>query len=144
MRKRLLISIGMGTLFFGWGCQQRTRLPKHSLNLPTQSKPLPTRTSSTVSFSSGDRMIIAKFTQENQNSFSSEPLEKNQPPSELRRKLRRNDKLSLSLQKKLKAFPKSLKVQLKTLPSGARHAFLGNHALILSAGNVILDVFLYH
>ncbi len=144
MREHLLICIGMGALVFAWGCQQRARLPKHSLNFPTQSKPLSTRASNTTSFSSGDRIIIVKFTQENQNSFSFELLGKNQLPSGFRRKLRRNNKLSPDLQKKLKAFPKSLKAQLRTLPPGAWHAFLGNHALILSTSNVILDVFLHH
>lgn len=142
MRKQILVSIVVGALLLGWGCQRRSA-SSHSVNLPTQSRPRAAQTSVAVIFSSGDREIIIEFARGNRSGLPPGLAKKDRLPPGLERQLRRNGQLPPGLQKRLTTFPSSLKARLGTLPRGARRVFLGNRALILSAANVILDIFLY-
>ena len=142
MRKQILVSIVVGVLLLGWGCQQRGP-SRRSVNLPTQSRPRAAQTSVAVVFSSGDREIIIEFARENRSGLPPGLAKKDRRPPGLERQLRRNGQLPPGLQKRLTTFPRSLEARLGTLPRGARRVFLGDRALILSAANLILDIFLY-
>ncbi len=142
MRKQILVSIVVGVLLLGWGCQRRGPSGR-SVNLPTQSRPRAAQTSVAVVFSSGDREIIIEFAQGNRSGLPPGLAKKDRLPPGLERQLRRNGQLPPGLQKRLTTFPRSLEARLGTLPRGARRVFLGDRALILSAANVILDIFLY-
>ena len=142
MRKQILVSIVIGVLLLGWGCQQRGASSR-SVNLPTQSRPRAAQTSVAVVFSSGDREIIIEFARGNRSGLPPGLAKKDRLPPGLERQLRRNGQLPPGLQKRLTTFPRSLEARLGTLPRGARRVFLGDRALILSAANLILDIFLY-
>ena len=135
MRKQILVSIVVGVLLLGWGCQQRGP-SRRSVNLPTQSRPRAAQTSVAVVFSSGDREIIIEFARENRSALPPGLAKKDRLPPGLERQLRRNGQLPPGLQKRLTTFPRSLEARLGTLPRGARRVFLGDRALIL-------DIFLY-
>ena len=142
MKKQLLVSIVMGALFLGWGCQRRATSGRR-VNPPSQSRGGGAEATVAVIFSTGDREIIIEFARGKRSGLPPGLAKKDRLPPGLERQLRRNAQLPPGLQKRLTPFPSALEAELGRLPGGARRVFLGNRALILSAANLILDIFLY-
>ncbi len=142
MKKQILVGIIMAALFLGWGCQRRATSGRR-VNPPSQSRGGAAEATVAVIFSTSDREIIIEFTRGNGSGLPPGLAKKDRLPPGLERQLRRNGQLPPGLQKRLTPFPSSLEARLGTLPRGGRRVFLGNRALIVSAANLILDIFLY-
>lgn len=94
-----------------------------------------------VIFSGSDRQIIEDYIWEHGSGLPPGLAKKDRLPPGLERQLRRNGQLPPGLQKRLSPFPHALEAQMGRLPRGHRRVFLGKRALILTAANVIIDIF---
>jgi hypothetical protein len=94
-----------------------------------------------VIFSEQDGEIIEEYVSEHGTGLPPGLARKDRLPPGLERQLRRNGRLPPGLQKRLSPFPHALEAQLGRLPRGHRRVFLGKRALILTAANVIMDIF---
>lgn len=99
------------------------------------------RSSVEVIFSGPDREIIEDYVWEHGSGLPPGLAKKDRLPPGLERQLRRNGQLPPGLQKRLSPFPHALEAQLGRLPRGHRRVFLGKRALILTAADVIMDIF---
>ena len=94
-----------------------------------------------VIFSEQDGEIIEEYVSEHGTGLPPGLARKDRLPPGLERQLRRNGRLPPGLQKRLSPFPHALEAKLGRLPRGHRRVFLGKRALILTAANVIMDIF---
>ena len=94
-----------------------------------------------VIFSEQDGEIIEEYVSEHGTGLPPGLARKDRLSPGLERQLRRNGRLPPGLQKRLSPFPHALEAQLGRLPRGHRRVFLGKRALILTAANVIMDIF---
>ena len=94
-----------------------------------------------VIFSGQDREIIEDYVWEHGTGLPPGLAKKDRLSPGLERQLRRNGQLPPGLQKRLSPFPRALEAQLGRLPRGHHRVFLGKRALILTAANVIMDIF---
>ena len=94
-----------------------------------------------VIFSGQDREVIEDYIREHGTGLPPGLAKKDRLTPGLERQLRRNGQLPPGLQKRLSPFPRALEAQLGRLPRGHRRVFLGKRALILTAANVIMDIF---
>ncbi len=94
-----------------------------------------------VIFSEQDGEIIEEYVREHGTGLPPGLAKKDRLSPGLERQLRRNGRLPSGLQKRLSPFPRALEARMGRLPRGHRRVFLGKRALILTAANVIMDIF---
>ncbi len=94
-----------------------------------------------VIFSEQDGEIIEEYVREHGTGLPPGLAKKDRLSPGLERQLRRNGRLPSGLQKRLSPFPRALEAKMGRLPRGHRRVFLGKRALILTAANVIMDIF---
>ena len=111
MKKQLLVSIVMGALFLGWGCQRRATSGRR-VNPPSQSRGGGAEATVAVIFSTGDREIIIEFARGKRSGLPPGLAKKDRLPPGLERQLRRNAQLPPGLQKRLTPFPSALEAEL--------------------------------
>ena len=107
----------------------------------TSTRGRKSRGSVEVIFSEQDGEIIEEYVSEHGTGLPPGLARKDRLSPGLERQLRRNGRLPPGLQKRLSPFPHALEAKLGRLPRGHRRVFLGKRALILTAANVIMDIF---
>ena len=112
---------------------------------PSASAPPPpvrSSSSATTVFSDGDRRVIGDYLSSNRNSLPPGLAKRDRLPPGLERQVQRNGTLPPGLQKRVTPFPAELERQLPPVPAGHSRVFLGGRAILMDAGQKILDIFI--